>query len=281
MGAIGGKDLKKWEKMQGAALGGEEKILVLVRMRPLSEKEITRNEVSDWKCINETIILYRNNLQERSGLLTAYTFDRVYKGDCSTREVYEGGTKTIESSAHEFIRKDNKTTLSASANFVDLAGSERASQALLVGQRLKEGIQVLILDVEQLVENKPPQKMTLNQLAWLYSIMLTVVVVKLALWLYCKSSGNDIVCAYAKHVFPRLVYDSEPMLMILKGFELPFGGYDDEQRSMFPKFLMRCPKDLERENTKPSDLNVTQSDLLSNMISVRFSSASVQLRIQF
>ncbi|KAF3663860.1 hypothetical protein FXO38_10412 [Capsicum annuum] len=29
MGAIGGEDLKKWEKMQGAALGGEEKILVL------------------------------------------------------------------------------------------------------------------------------------------------------------------------------------------------------------------------------------------------------------
>ncbi|KAM3309264.1 hypothetical protein P3S67_011008 [Capsicum chacoense] len=43
--------------------------------------------------------------------------------------------------------------------------------------------------------------MTLNQLAWLYSIMLTVVVVKLALWLYCKSSENDIVRAYAKAYF--------------------------------------------------------------------------------
>ncbi|KAF3626926.1 HAT family dimerization domain containing protein [Capsicum annuum] len=95
MGAIGGKDLKKWKKIQGAALGGEEKILVLVRIRPLSEKKITRNEVSDWKCINETTILYRNSLQERSGLPTAYTFDRVYKGDCSTRKVYEGGTKVI------------------------------------------------------------------------------------------------------------------------------------------------------------------------------------------
>ncbi|CAN4107457.1 unnamed protein product [Withania somnifera] len=237
MGAIGGEELKKWEKMQGAALGGEEKILVLVRLRPLSEKEITRNEVSDWECINETTILYRNSLQERSGLPTAYTFDRVYRGDCSTREVYEGGTKdialsvvsginstifaygqtssgktytmngiteftvadiydymqkkgtiieklteetlrdwnhlkellsiceaqrqigethlnenssrshqilrlTIESSAREFIGKDNKTTLSASVNFVDLAGSERASQALSVGQRLKEGCHI-------------------------------------------------------------------------------------------------------------------------------------------
>ncbi|KAJ8530229.1 hypothetical protein K7X08_037064 [Anisodus acutangulus] len=275
MGAIGGEELKKWEKMQGASLGGEEKILVLVRLRPLSEKEITRNEVSDWECINETTILYRNSLQERSGLPTAYTFDRVYRGDCSTREVYEGGTNdialsvvsginstifaygqtssgktytmngiteftvvdiydymekheerafvlkfsameiynevvrdllssdssplrllddpekgtiieklteetlrdwdhlkellsiceaqrqigetylnenssrshqilrlTIESSAREFIGKDNKTTLSASVNFVDLAGSERASQALSVGQRLKEGCHI-------------------------------------------------------------------------------------------------------------------------------------------
>ncbi|XP_059314284.1 kinesin-like protein KIN-7E [Lycium ferocissimum] len=275
MGAIGGEELKKWEKMQGAALGGEEKILVLVRLRPLSEKEIARNEVSDWECINETTILYRNSLQERSGLPTAYSFDRVYRGDCSTREVYEEGTKdialsvvsginstifaygqtssgktytmngiteftvadiydymekheerafvlkfsameiynevvrdllssdssplrllddpekgtiieklteetlrdwdhlkellsvceaqrqigetylnenssrshqilrlTIESSAREFIGKDNKTTLSASVNFVDLAGSERASQALSVGQRLKEGCHI-------------------------------------------------------------------------------------------------------------------------------------------
>ncbi|PHT83938.1 hypothetical protein T459_12381 [Capsicum annuum] len=74
MGAISGEDLKKWEKMQGAALDGEEKILVL----------------------------------------------------------------TIESSAYEFIGKVNKTTLFTSVNFIDLAKSERASQALSVGQRLKD-----------------------------------------------------------------------------------------------------------------------------------------------
>ncbi|TMX00728.1 hypothetical protein EJD97_000247 [Solanum chilense] len=64
------------------------------------------------------------------------------------------------------------------------------------------GFQVLIQAVEQLVENKPPEKMALNQLAWLYSVMLTATVVKLSLWLYCRSSGNDIVRAYAKdHYF--------------------------------------------------------------------------------
>nr|XP_016449366.1 PREDICTED: kinesin-like protein NACK1 isoform X2 [Nicotiana tabacum] len=275
MGPIGGEEQMKWEKMQGTALSGEEKILVLVRLRPLSEKEIARNEASDWECINETTIFYRNSFQERSGLPTAYTFDKVFRGDCTTREVYEGGTKdialsvvrginstifaygqtssgktytmngiteytvadiydymkrheersfvlkfsameiynevvrdllssdstplrmlddpekgtiieklteetlrgwdhlkellsiceaqrqtgetylnlassrshqilrlTIESSAREFIGKENKTTLAASVNFVDLAGSERASQALSVGQRLKEGCHI-------------------------------------------------------------------------------------------------------------------------------------------
>ncbi|KAH6767216.1 ATP binding microtubule motor family protein [Perilla frutescens var. hirtella] len=275
MGAMGAEEMMDWEKMQGVGDGTEEKILVLVRLRPLSEKEIARNEVSDWECINSTTILYRNSLQERSGLPTACSFDRVFRGDCKTREVYEEGIKdialsvvgginstifaygqtssgktytmngiteytvadiydyiqkhderafvlkfsameiynevvrdllssdnnqlrllddpekgmiiekltdeilrdwdhlkellsiceaqrqigetslnekssrshqilrlTIESSAREFIGKGNSTTLAASVNFVDLAGSERASQALSVGQRLKEGCHI-------------------------------------------------------------------------------------------------------------------------------------------
>lgn len=76
MGAMGAEDLVDWEKMQGA--GNEEKILVLVRLRPLSEKEIARNEVADWECINSTTILYRNSLQERSGLPAACSFGKFY-----------------------------------------------------------------------------------------------------------------------------------------------------------------------------------------------------------
>ncbi|KAL0412441.1 UNVERIFIED_CONTAM: Kinesin-like protein KIN-7F [Sesamum radiatum] len=202
---MGAEDLMNWDKLQGMGNGTEEKILVLVRLRPLSEKEIARNEVADWECINSTTILYRNSLQERSGLPTAYSFDRVFRGDCRTREVYDEGIKDIvlsvvgginsekktytmngiteyavadiydyiqkrgtiieklteetlrdrnhlkellsicednESSAREFIGKGNSTTLAASVNFVDLAGSERASQALSVGQRLKEGCHI-------------------------------------------------------------------------------------------------------------------------------------------
>lgn len=77
MGAIGAEDLMDWEKMQGVGNATEEKILVLVRLRPLSEKEIARNEVADWECINSTTILYRNSLQERSGLPAACSFGKL------------------------------------------------------------------------------------------------------------------------------------------------------------------------------------------------------------
>ena len=60
------------------------------------------------------------------------------------------------------------------------------------------GFQVLIQAIEQLVENNPGDKMTTEQLIWLYSIMLSATAVKLALWFYCRSSGNSIVRAYAK-----------------------------------------------------------------------------------
>ncbi|GLU02823.1 hypothetical protein SLE2022_200580 [Rubroshorea leprosula] len=94
MGAIGGEELKKLEKLQMAS-AREERILVLVRLRPLSEKEIAANEVVDWECINDNTILYRNTLREGSTFPSAYTFDRVFRGDCSTKQVYEEGAKEI------------------------------------------------------------------------------------------------------------------------------------------------------------------------------------------
>ncbi|XP_015898922.3 metal tolerance protein 4 isoform X2 [Ziziphus jujuba] len=64
------------------------------------------------------------------------------------------------------------------------------------------GFQVLIQAIEQLIKNKPSEKLTSEQLVWLYAIMLTATGVKLVLWFYCKSSGNKIVRAYAKdHYF--------------------------------------------------------------------------------
>ncbi|CAI9781965.1 unnamed protein product [Fraxinus pennsylvanica] len=213
MGTVGGEELLNSDKRQGIGNGKEEKILVLVRLKPLNEKEIARNEDADWECINTTTILYRNSLQERSGLPSAYTFgkheERAFVLKFSALEIYnevvrdllsadntplrllddaERGTVieklteetlrdwshlkellsiceakrqtgetslnetssrshqilrlAIESSAREFLGKENSTTLAAAVNFVDLAGSERASQALSAGQRLKEGCHI-------------------------------------------------------------------------------------------------------------------------------------------
>lgn len=64
------------------------------------------------------------------------------------------------------------------------------------------GFQVLIQAVEQLIKNEGAEKMNSNQYIWLCVIMITATVVKLALFLYCRSSGNEIVRAYAKdHYF--------------------------------------------------------------------------------
>lgn len=75
MGVINGEETVKWEKIQGVS-GREEKILVLIRLRPLSDKEIAANEVADWECINDTTILYRNTLREGSTFPSAYTFGK-------------------------------------------------------------------------------------------------------------------------------------------------------------------------------------------------------------
>ncbi|KAL0391505.1 UNVERIFIED_CONTAM: Kinesin-like protein KIN-7G [Sesamum latifolium] len=177
--------------------GNEERIYVSVRLRPLNDNEISRNDVSDWECINDDTIVYKNAslASERSMHPTAYTFgkevpkmqfldtlfgvlcsDRIFRSDCSTREVYAQGAKdvalsvvhgmnsqrqigetslnemssrshqiirlTIESSSHESLGRENARTLEAAVNFVDLAGSERTSQSLSAGTRLKEGCHI-------------------------------------------------------------------------------------------------------------------------------------------
>lgn len=64
------------------------------------------------------------------------------------------------------------------------------------------GFQVLLLAVEELIKDESTEKMTSDQLLWLYVIMISATVIKLALWIYCRSSGNKIVRAYAKdHYF--------------------------------------------------------------------------------
>ncbi|XP_010547437.1 PREDICTED: kinesin-like protein KIN-7H isoform X2 [Tarenaya hassleriana] len=81
------------EQMKGPRGSREEKIFVSVRLRPLSEKEIARNEVSDWECINGVRIIDRSHLSISDP--PAYIFDRVFGPECCTRQVYEQGAKEV------------------------------------------------------------------------------------------------------------------------------------------------------------------------------------------
>lgn len=53
-----------------------EKIFVAVRLRPLNDRETARNEISEWECINNSTIMHKHGLPEKSMLPTAYTFGK-------------------------------------------------------------------------------------------------------------------------------------------------------------------------------------------------------------
>ena len=72
MGSAGGEEV-----MRGPS-GRGERVVVSVRLRPLNEKEISRNDALDWECINDTTIIFKNHLPipERSMYPSAYTFGK-------------------------------------------------------------------------------------------------------------------------------------------------------------------------------------------------------------
>nr|GEX26212.1 kinesin-like protein KIN-7G [Tanacetum cinerariifolium] len=77
---------------------GGERIFVSVRLRPLNGREIVTNDVSDWECFGDNTVVYKNAnvaLPDRSMYPSAYTFDRVFSCDCSTRQVYQDGAKDV------------------------------------------------------------------------------------------------------------------------------------------------------------------------------------------
>ncbi|KAL8166092.1 hypothetical protein V2J09_007591 [Rumex salicifolius] len=97
MESIGGDDALDWETQShgSAPREREEKIQVSVRLRPLNEKEITSNDFADWDCINNTTIVFKNVIGERTMYPNAYSYDRVFGTNCSTREVYDEAAKEV------------------------------------------------------------------------------------------------------------------------------------------------------------------------------------------
>ncbi|XP_047966949.1 kinesin-like protein NACK2 isoform X1 [Salvia hispanica] len=75
----------------------EENILVTVRMRPLSSKEIAAYDLVAWDINDHTTIVSKNLYHERHG--GSYTFDKVFDPTCPTRKVYEEGARDVALSA--------------------------------------------------------------------------------------------------------------------------------------------------------------------------------------
>ncbi|MCO5612995.1 hypothetical protein L7F22_067268 [Adiantum nelumboides] len=81
-----------------------EKILVTVRVRPLSNRELQQQDVTAWDCTDDRTIVLRppqSNLPERSPhhQPKSYTFDHVFGPECVTQQVYEEGAKDVALSA--------------------------------------------------------------------------------------------------------------------------------------------------------------------------------------
>ncbi|CAL0305856.1 unnamed protein product [Lupinus luteus] len=75
----------------------EERIVVSIRVRPLNEKEKVRHDVSEWECVSNNTIRFKNSnvVEQRSLSNDAYTFDKVFGERCSTNQVYEQGIKEV------------------------------------------------------------------------------------------------------------------------------------------------------------------------------------------
>ncbi|XP_051150861.1 kinesin-like protein KIN-7J [Andrographis paniculata] len=88
MGSTSGDSSDDWDMHK-------DNFFVSVRLRPLNEKELARNDVSDWQCINNTTVMFKSSTQDRSILPTVYTFDRVFGPEIPTKHVYEEAAKKV------------------------------------------------------------------------------------------------------------------------------------------------------------------------------------------
>lgn len=75
MSSLSGDETSDWVALSSNS-APKYKIFVSVRLRPLNDRELTQNDVSDWECIDDTTIIFRNTFQERSHFPTAYSFGK-------------------------------------------------------------------------------------------------------------------------------------------------------------------------------------------------------------
>ncbi|KAG7019931.1 Kinesin-like protein NACK1 [Cucurbita argyrosperma subsp. argyrosperma] len=93
----------KTERTPASTPGGprskEEKIVVTVRLRPLSKKEQQAKDQMAWECIDNNTIVYKPQPQERHTQPASFTFDKVFGPASLTEAVYEEGVKNVALSA--------------------------------------------------------------------------------------------------------------------------------------------------------------------------------------
>ncbi|KAI3754139.1 hypothetical protein L1987_53917 [Smallanthus sonchifolius] len=75
----------------------EEKILVTVRIRPLTPRELANYELFAWDCTDHNTVASTNLNHDRHN--STYTFDRVFDPYCPNRSVYEQGARDVALSA--------------------------------------------------------------------------------------------------------------------------------------------------------------------------------------
>nr|AMS24222.1 kinesin 7-IIa protein [Marsilea vestita] len=97
MGGSGDSDSEdSWCDRIGSS--NEEKINVSVRIRPLNSKEISNNDYPVWDCTDLKTITCLYTRPDRN-YPQSYVFDRVFRQENGTREVYEKGAKEVTLSA--------------------------------------------------------------------------------------------------------------------------------------------------------------------------------------
>ncbi|KAH9619749.1 hypothetical protein KSS87_012385 [Heliosperma pusillum] len=75
----------------------EEKILVTVRVRPLSTRECALYDLVSWECPNDHTVVFKNSNDEKPS--SSFYFDRVFGQTCVTAKVYKDGAKDVALSA--------------------------------------------------------------------------------------------------------------------------------------------------------------------------------------
>ncbi|XP_021756731.1 kinesin-like protein KIN-7B isoform X1 [Chenopodium quinoa] len=75
----------------------EEKIMVMVRVRPLSSREQAMYDLIALECPDEETVEFKNPNDERP--CSSFTFNKVFSPTCVTARVYEGGAKDVALSA--------------------------------------------------------------------------------------------------------------------------------------------------------------------------------------